>query len=387
MPWGATSGQKWLCPGRPNRSCGIRALSFILFGDEARIQPVLARHRRLSERTRVVHTIAVIGMDDKPSQALRRGKGSSMWLALEAVQNGRGGFRGLGRQHRRADGDGQAAAADRSPGIERPAIAALWPTVESRCIVLDVGANIGATARQLCDFALMGAAMARALFQHRAADRRPAECRRRGDQGRRRSQAGARLAQGDAGSADRLSGLRRRRPDRPGRGRCRGGRRVRRQYRAKDRRRHRQADRQPISKRHDVVAAWPRSARCWPRAAFSAQAQMDPRRVNGGTFLGLNGIVIKSHGGTDALGFASAIELGYDMAERGSSTRSPPIWRRFTASSTRNDSSGDEPAPVRQASRRARARRRVDRRETRENAWRSFDPSSEASAPICRSAC
>jgi phosphate acyltransferase len=43
--------------------------------------------------------------------------------------------------------------------------------------------------------------------------------------------------------------------------------------------------------------------------------KMDPRRVNGGTFLGLNGIAIKSHGGTDALGFASAIDLGYDMAE------------------------------------------------------------------------
>ena len=45
--------------------------------------------------------------------------------------------------------------------------------------------------------------------------------------------------------------------------------------------------------------------------------KMDPRRVNGGTFLGLNGIVIKSHGGTDALGFASAVDLGYEMAQTG----------------------------------------------------------------------
>ena len=49
--------------------------------------------------------------------------------------------------------------------------------------------------------------------------------------------------------------------------------------------------------------------------------KMDPRRVNGGTFLGLNGIVIKSHGGTDALGFASAVDLGYDMAESGLTLR------------------------------------------------------------------
>ena len=43
--------------------------------------------------------------------------------------------------------------------------------------------------------------------------------------------------------------------------------------------------------------------------------KMDPRRINGATLLGLNGIAIKSHGGTDALGFASAIDLGYEMAE------------------------------------------------------------------------
>jgi glycerol-3-phosphate acyltransferase PlsX len=45
--------------------------------------------------------------------------------------------------------------------------------------------------------------------------------------------------------------------------------------------------------------------------------KMDPRRVNGGTFLGLNGLAVKSHGGTDALGFASAVDLGYEMAESG----------------------------------------------------------------------
>src|SRR4029079_16618439 len=50
------------------------------------------------------------------------------------------------------------------PGIDRPAIAVLWPTVEAECVVLDVGANVGADARQLVEFALMGAAMARALF-------------------------------------------------------------------------------------------------------------------------------------------------------------------------------------------------------------------------------
>ena len=54
------------------------------------------------------------------------------------------------------------------------------------------------------------------------------------------------------------------------------------------------------------------------QGAFRAlKEKMDPRRSNGGVFLGLNGIVIKSHGGTDATGFASAIDLGYDMARSG----------------------------------------------------------------------
>ena len=102
-------------------------------------------------------------MSDKPSQALRRGKGSSLWLTIEAVQKGEadvavsagntGAFMAMSKLILRP-----------MPGIERPAIAALWPTVKAECIVLDVGANIGATARQLGDFALMGAAMARALF-------------------------------------------------------------------------------------------------------------------------------------------------------------------------------------------------------------------------------
>ena len=62
----------------------------------------------------------------------------------------------------------------------------------------------------------------------------------------------------------------------------------------------------------------PSSARYWPRGGLRVlKGKMDPRRINGGTFLGLNGIAIKSHGGTDALGFASAIDLGYEMAESG----------------------------------------------------------------------
>ena len=117
----------------------------------------------LIERSRIVHTDAVVEMRDKPSQALRRGRGSSMWLSLEAVHKGEADFVVS------AGNTGALMAMAKlvlttMPGIERPAIAGQWPTLKGACIVLDLGANIGATAAQLAEFALMGAAMARAVL-------------------------------------------------------------------------------------------------------------------------------------------------------------------------------------------------------------------------------
>ncbi len=61
---------------------------FLLVGDQTRIQSQLDQHPKLRDRSRIVHTDIAIEMQDKPSQAVRRGRGSSMWLALEAVQKG-----------------------------------------------------------------------------------------------------------------------------------------------------------------------------------------------------------------------------------------------------------------------------------------------------------
>ena len=133
-------------------------------GDEARIAPHLHDHPPLAERARIVHTDAVVEMQDKPSQAVRRGRSSSMWLALDCVRKGEADVMVS------AGNTGALMAMAKlvlttMPGIERPAIAGLWPTISGTCIVLDLGANVGATARQLADFALMGAAMARAVLQ------------------------------------------------------------------------------------------------------------------------------------------------------------------------------------------------------------------------------
>src|SRR5215216_5956974 len=139
-------------------------IEFLLFGDRAVVEPLVAARPNLEARARLVHTDVAVKMDAKPSQALRQGRWkSSMWLAIDAVKKGdadvavsagnTGALMAMAKFHLRT-----------LPGIERPAIAALWPTLRGESIVLDVGASIGADAHHLVDLAVMGSAMARVLF-------------------------------------------------------------------------------------------------------------------------------------------------------------------------------------------------------------------------------
>lgn len=312
---GGDHGPEVVIPGAAISLVRHPELSFIFFGDEARIGPVLDAHSELKARSRIVHTDLVVSMSDKPSQAVRRAKGSSMWLALEAVESG------AAQAAVSAGNTGALMALARlilrpMPGIERPAIAALWPTVKSECIVLDVGANIGASARQLSDFALMGAAMARALFHVE----RPTvgllnvgvEEIKGGDEVREANQIlkstslpliyagyveGDEIGQGkvDVVVVEGFTGNVALKT-------AEGTAKQIGQY-LKD------AMARTLMSRIGAYLA---------RGGFKVLKQkMDPRRVNGGTFLGLNGIAVKSHGGSDALGFASAVDLGYEMAESG----------------------------------------------------------------------
>lgn len=292
------------------------SLSFLLFGDEARISPFLAQHATLAARSKIIHTDTQVAMSDKPSQAVRRGKGTSMWLALEAVRDGAadlavsagntGALMAMSKLVLRPLGD-----------IERPAIAAIWPTVKSECIVLDVGANIGATARQLCDFALMGAAMARALY---FVERPTVGLLNvgveeiKGDEEVKQAHAWLKetsglpidyrgfvegddigqgvvdvvVVEGFAGNVAIKA--------------AEGTARQIGQY-------LKAAMQRTVLSRIGAFLA---------QDAFrELKKKMDPRRANGGAFLGLNGIAIKSHGSADPLGFASAIDLGYDMVESG----------------------------------------------------------------------
>jgi glycerol-3-phosphate acyltransferase PlsX len=201
-------------------------------------------------------------------------------------------------------------------GVDRPAIAAIWPTIESECIVLDVGANVGADSRQLVEFALMGAGMARALFGierpsvgllnigveevkgldeiRKAAavlKEAPLPIRYHGfvegdDVGR--GVVDVVVTDGYTGNIALKT--------------AEGTAKQIGEY-------LRAAMGRSLLARIGAVLA---------QGAFRAlKEKMDPRQLNGGIFLGLNGIVVKSHGGTDATGFASAIDLAYDMASNG----------------------------------------------------------------------
>jgi len=311
---GGDHGPEVVVPGAALAAQRHPDLRFIVTGDEARIATCLAEHPLLKERVRVLPTSHAIGMHDKPSQALRRGKGSSMWLALEAVKSGEA------QAAISAGNTGALMALARlilrqMPGIERPAIAAQWPTIQRASIVLDVGSNIGASARQLVEYALMGSAMARAHFDIE----RPTVGllnvgveEIKGNEEVR--QAHAWLKEADLGLPIEYKGFVE--GDQIGQGivdvvvvegfagnialkTAEGTARQIATY-------LKGAMSQSVVTRLGAIIA---------KSGFDVlKAQMDPRHLNGGPFLGLNGIAIKSHGGTDALGFATAINLGYEMA-------------------------------------------------------------------------
>jgi len=286
---------------------------FLLFGERSLIEAQLAKHPAMKAVSRVIHTDVAVGMNDKPSQALRRGrKTSSMWLAIDAVKKGdadvaisagnSGALMAMGRFCLRM-----------LPGIDRPAIAAVWPTMRGDSVVLDLGATIGGDAHHLMALAVMGGAMASVLFdlerptvgllnigveeiKGREEIREAAELLRAMDlpqleyigfvegDGIGKGAADVIVAEGFSGNIA-----------------LKAAEGTARQI-------------------NDFLRA--ALSRTWrskigyllAKNAFKAlRDKLDPNKSNGGVFLGLNGIVVKSHGGTDAEGFAYAVDVGYEM--------------------------------------------------------------------------
>ena len=287
---------------------------FLLFGERGTIDVQLAKYPALKAVSSVIHTDVAVSMHDKPSQALRRGrKTSSMWLAIEAVKKGEADVAVS------AGNTGALMAMARFclrtlPGVDSPAIAAVWPTVRGDSVVLDLGATIGGDAQHLVTLALLGSAMASVLFdlakptvgllnigveeiKGREEIREAAELLREmnlpqleyvgfveGD-GIGRGAADVIVAEGFSGNIALKA--------------AEGTARQISEFL-----------REALSRRF-----LSRIGYLLARPAFKAlRDKLDPSKSNGGVLLGLNGVVVKSHGGTDADGFAYAVDVGYEMA-------------------------------------------------------------------------
>ena len=287
---------------------------FIMFGDEALIKPLLDRQPKLKAATRVVHTNVAIRMDDKPSQALRYGRWkSSMWLAIDAVKKHEADVAVS------AGNTGALMAMSRFSlkmleGVERPGIAAIWPTTKGESVVLDMGASIGGDAHHLVNLAVMGAAMARVLFD---IDKPTVGLLNIGVEEVKGLEevkdAGALLRERTSSDLEYVGFVE---GDDIGKGTVDVI--VTEGFAGNIALKTAEGTARQLATflRSAMNRTWrSRIGYVFAKPAFDAlKEKMDPRRSNGGVFLGLNGIVIKSHGGTDAEGFASALDMGYDMA-------------------------------------------------------------------------
>jgi glycerol-3-phosphate acyltransferase PlsX len=283
---------------------------FLLYGDSKLIDEQLAKYPALKQASRVVHTDVTVSMHDKPSQALRRGrKRSSMWLAIDAVKRGEahvavsagntGALMAMARFHLHT-----------MPGIDRPAIAGVWPTARGDSVVLDLGATIGGDAHHLVTLAVMGSAMASVLFNRE----RPTvgllnigveeikgheEIREAAELLRATQLNYIGFVEGDGigqGAADVIVSE---------------GFSGNIALKAAEGTARQMAD----FLRNAMASSWlSRIGYLFARGAFKAlRDKLDPNKSNGGVLLGLKGVVVKSHGGISAEGFAYAVDVGYEM--------------------------------------------------------------------------
>jgi glycerol-3-phosphate acyltransferase PlsX len=290
-------------------------IEFLLFGVETRIAPLVAKLPALAGSSRIRHTDNFITGDAKPSTALRQGRQSSMRLALDAVAAGEA------RCMVSAGNTGALMAMAKFalktlPGIDRPAIATFFPTRRGESVVLDLGANVECDSENLVQFALMGEVFARTvlgLSRPSVALLNIGSEELKGNDAVRGAAAKLRApgspinflgyVEGDdigAGTADVIvtDGF----TGNVALKTAEGTAKLFLEF-------ARLAFASSALAKLGYVFAKP--------ALKKLRERLDVRRYNGAVFLGLDGIAVKSHGGTDALGFANAIAVGADMCING----------------------------------------------------------------------
>jgi glycerol-3-phosphate acyltransferase PlsX len=293
----------------------LPGVKFLLFGDESRLKSLLDEHPKARDVCEVRHTTDVVTNDAKAGAALRSGRKSSMRLAINAVGDG--------------EASGVVSAGNTGalmamakfvlktlPGIDRPAIAAYFPTMRGDSVMLDLGANVDCDADNLVQFAVMGEVFARhvlgleqpsiGILNIGAEDLKGNEAVKTASATLQASPLPIKFhgfIEGDdigAGTVDVVvtDGFT-------------GNIALKTAEGTANLFKHflRQSLKESLMTRLAAFLAKP--------ALEAFRARLDPRRYNGAMFVGLNGICVKSHGGTDKLGFAHAIDVAVNLITRG----------------------------------------------------------------------
>lgn len=303
------------------RNPGVR---FVVHGNGDLLQKLIARRRRLRERCRICHADKVVTMEEKPSQALRNGQGTSMWSAIDTVRNGEAAA---------AVSCGNTGALmaistfrlRRAQGVNRPAIACLWPSSNpSRFnVLLDVGADIKANMQDLLGYAALGAIYSRSGLGVTRPRVGLLNVGTEAHKGRPEIKAAHQLLQEQSNALDfdyvgfvEGSDIPSDRADVFVTDGFTGNLILKsvegtvtliRQF-LNDTFRH-----TPLSRIGALFAV---------TQLRRLRIRIDPRRVNGGVFLGLNGTVVKSHGSADTIGVSAAINLAARLARSGGAKNS-----------------------------------------------------------------
>ncbi len=284
---------------------------FILFGREPELTPLMKRYARVNAASEIRHTDAVVDNAAKPSVALRTGHGTSMRQAIEAVHKGEA--QGIVS----AGNTGALMAIAKYvlktlPGIDRPAIAGVGPNIRGKSVMLDLGANVECDADNLVQFAVMGEVFARKILglqQPSVGLLNIGEEHMKGNEAVKKAAAvlqasdlsirfhgfveGNDICEGtvDVIVTDGFTGNIALKS-------IEGAARLFSQA-------LRSTMRNSVFGQIGGLIAAP--------ALKMLRERMDPRYYDGAMFLGLNGICVKSHGGTDALGFASAVTVAIKL--------------------------------------------------------------------------
>ena len=294
-------------------------VDFILHGNEAELARLIARESALNGRVTLRPTERVVSMQDKPSHVMRHGEGTSMWSCIESVKQGEATV---------AVSCGNTGALmavamirlRRLPGINRPAIASLWPSRNPGGfnVMLDMGADVKAEAEDLLQFAMMGASYARnglGLARPRVGllnvgteeHKGRAELKEAHELLAPQAEAGGfeyiGFVEGSDIPTDRVDVI------------------VTDGFTGNVALKTGEGTAKLISDflREEFNASiFSRLAALFALGTLKRlQKRMDPRRANGGVFLGLNGTVVKSHGSADATGVAAALRLARQLAAAG----------------------------------------------------------------------